>query len=406
MKLLIYSHFFAPSIGGVENIVLSLARGLGGLQSPEGLSEFEVTLVTQTPRGSFDDQALPFAVVRQPDLMRLWSVIRASDMIHVAGPAIAPVALGWLARKPVVIEHHGYQAICPNGLLSYQPERTICPGHFQERRYWECWRCQNYELSPQRSLLNLLRMFPRAWLVRRAARNLAITRHVLGRHKLPRAEVVYYGIEDPVARGSSILPEANQRGRISFAYVGRFVPEKGIPTLLEAVRQLISEGETFDVRLIGDGPERDSLDRIIRREKLENHVHITGYLSGTALAESLRDVQVVVMPSVWEETAGLSAIEQMMRGRLVIASDIGGLSEVVGRTGLCFAPGDAAALAACMRRVLHHPTLVDGMGREARARALSLFARQRMLDEHRSVYLEVFGQCHDIGGIKFTAKVM
>ena len=121
MKLLIYSHFFAPSIGGVENIVLSLARGLTELQSPEGLAEFEITLVTQTPRGSFDDQALPFAVVRQPNLMRLWSMIRASDVIHVAGPAIAPVALGRLARKPVVIEHHGYQAICPNGLLSYQP---------------------------------------------------------------------------------------------------------------------------------------------------------------------------------------------------------------------------------------------------------------------------------------------
>jgi glycosyltransferase involved in cell wall biosynthesis len=240
-------------------------------------------------------------------------------------------------------------------------------------------------------LLNLLRMFPRAWLVRRAARNLAITRHVRDRHKLPRAEVVYYGIEDPLARGNSVLPVATQSGRISFAYVGRFVPEKGIPILLEAVRQLISEGEAFDVRLIGDGPERDSLDRIIRREKLENYIHITGYLAGTALAESLRDVQVVVMPSVWEETAGLSAIEQMMRGRLVIASDIGGLSEVVGRTGLCFAPGDAAALAACMRRVLHHPPLIDAMGREARARALSLFVRQRMLDEHRRVYREVLG---------------
>src|ERR1700680_4942057 len=250
MKLLIYSHFFAPTMGGVENIVLSLARGLTELQSPEGLAEFEITLVTQTPRGSFDDQALPFAVVRQPNLMRLWSMIRASDVIHVAGPAIAPVALGRLARKPVVIEHHGYQAICPNGLLSYQPERTICPGHFQERRYWECWRCQNYELSPQRSLFNLLQMFPRSWLVRRAARNLAITRHVRDRHKLPRTEMVYYGIEDPLARGRSILPVANPTDKISFAFVGRFVPEKGIPVLVEAVRQLISEGEAFDVRLI------------------------------------------------------------------------------------------------------------------------------------------------------------
>jgi glycogen synthase len=391
MKLLIYSHFFAPSIGGVENSVHSLAAGLQGLSSRENRRELDVTVATQTAAEGFDDRVLSFRIIRKPSLAKLWSLIRESDIVHIAGPSLSPLLLAFLARKPVVVEHHGYQAICPNGLLTYQPERTICPGHFQERRYWECWRCQNYELSPQRSLFNLLQMFPRSWLVGRAARNLAITRHVRDRHKLPRTEVVYYGIEDPLARGSSVLPVANQSEKISFAFVGRFVPEKGIPILLEAVRQLISEGETFDVRLIGDGPERESLDRIIRREKLENHIHITGFLAGAALAESLHDVQVVVMPSVWEETAGLSAIEQMMRGRLVIASNIGGLSEVVGSTGLCFMPGDSAALAECMRRVLHNPRLIDAMGREARARALSLFIRQRMIDEHWRVYREVLG---------------
>jgi len=389
MKLLIYSHFFAPSVGGVETIVLSLAQGLSELCTAEGKKQFSVTLITQTRSGRFDDLLLPFSVVRRPSFLRLARLIQGADLVHVAGPSLAPLLLAFLARKLVVVEHHGYQAICPNGLLTYQPSRTICPGHFQERRYWKCWRCQNYEVSPQRSLLSLLRMFPRSWLVRRAARNLAITCHVRDRHRLPRAEVVYYGIEDQLAKGHPSLSPTDPRDRILFAFVGRFVPEKGIPILLEAVRLLISEGEVFDVRLIGDGPERDTLDTMIRREKLESHVRITGYLAGLALAESLRDVQVVVMPSVWEETAGLAAIEQMMRGRLVIASEIGGLSEVVGGTGLCFAPGNAIALAECMRRVLHQPILIDAMGREARLRALSLFARRRMIDEHRRVYREV-----------------
>ncbi len=389
MKILIYSHVFSPSIGGVEKSVQSLAEGLNEVCSPGINGGFKVTLVTQSAAGALGNNAFSFPVVRRPTLGKLWRLVRESDIVHIAGPSLAPLLLAFLARKPVVVEHHGYQAICPNGLLTYQPGRTICPGHFQARRYWKCWRCQNYELSPQRSLLSLLRMFPRSWLVRRAARNLAITRHVRDRHKLPRAEVVYYGIEDPLAKGNASISPTDPRGRILFGFVGRFVPEKGIPILLEAVRQLISEGETVDVRLIGDGPERDRLDGIIRREKLENHIRITGYLAGAALAESLRDVRVVVMPSVWEETAGLAAIEQMMRGRLVIASDIGGLSEVVGSAGLCFAPGNAIALAECMRRVLHQPTLIDAMGREARLRALSLFARRRMIDEHRRVYQEV-----------------
>lgn len=388
MKILIYSHFFSPSIGGVESSVRSLAEGLPGVRSPEADEEFEVTVVTRTAIGAFDDSAFSFPVVRRPTLMKLWKLVRHSDLVHLAGPSLVPLVLAFLARKPVVVEHHGYQAICPNGLLTYQPGRTICPGHFQARRYWKCWQCQKFELSPQRSLLSLLRMFPRSWLVRNAARNLAITRHVLDRHKLPRAEVVYYGIEDPLAKGH---PDSasDPQDPLLFGFVGRFVPEKGIPILLQAAHQLISEGEILDVRLIGDGPERDRLDRIIRRDNLENRIRITGYLAGNALLESLRDVRVIVMPSVWEETAGLAAIEQMMRGRLVIASQIGGLGEVLGGTGLCFAPRDAGALAECMRRVLRQPALIDALGGQARVRALSLFARQRMLDAHRRVYREV-----------------
>jgi len=118
-------------------------------------------------------------------------------------------------------------------------------------------------------------------------------------------------------------------------------------------------------------------------------VSIKGYLSGQKLAEALRDVGVVVMPSVWEETAGLAAIEQMMRGRLVIASEIGGLAEVVGSTGLCFAPGSADALAECMRHVLQEPELIDKLGPQARMRALRLFARRRMILEHHQVYRDV-----------------
>jgi glycosyltransferase involved in cell wall biosynthesis len=95
------------------------------------------------------------------------------------------------------------------------------------------------------------------------------------------------------------------------------------------------------------------------------------------------------MPSVWEETAGLSAIEQMMRGKLVIVSAIGGLQEVVGDTGLTFPPGDANALAECMRSVIDNPASLLDLGKKARDRALALFERQRMIDEHASVYRRV-----------------
>jgi glycosyltransferase involved in cell wall biosynthesis len=211
---------------------------------------------------------------------------------------------------------------------------------------------------------------------------------VLERHALPRSSVIYHGIEDSVngsTPGRSASPWS-ARDTISFAYVGRFVSEKGIPILLAASKILANEGRSFTVHLIGDGPERPKVEEIIQREGIEHCVQITGYLTGAALTEALCRVDAVIMPSVWEETAGLSAIEQMMRGRLVIASDIGGLGEIVGDAGLKFAPGDAHALAACMRKVLEDPSLIDALGEKGRDRARVYFARERMIEEHARVY--------------------
>src|ERR1700737_3409288 len=93
MKLLIYSHFFAPSVGGVDSIVLSLARGLAELRTRANEKQFEITLVTQTAKGDFDDESLPFVVVRRPRLFDLWNLIRRTDLVHVAGPALPPLLL-------------------------------------------------------------------------------------------------------------------------------------------------------------------------------------------------------------------------------------------------------------------------------------------------------------------------
>ena len=75
---------------------------------------------------------------------------------------------------------------------------------------------------------------------------------------------------------------------------------------------------------------------------LQDRVTFTGELRGPDFRKRLlRSVQVLVMPSRWEETAGLAAIEQMMRGGVVVAADVGGLSEVVGDAGLKFFVDDS-----------------------------------------------------------------
>jgi glycosyltransferase involved in cell wall biosynthesis len=395
VKLLIYSHYFAPSVGGVETIVTLLARKLAGTGNiPNSTENFEVTVATQTPAAAFDDRTFPFRVVRMPSFFDLWRLIRSADVVHIAGPSLAPMFLAKLAGKPYVVEHHGYQAICPNGVLIHQPDREICPGHFQAGHYGTCIRCQSQEMSPTRAVAKLLEMFPRHSLSSAANSNIFITHHSLERHRLPHAQVIYYGIEpvqDDSVQDKTI--SSTSRGAnsepVRFAYVGRLVPEKGLDILLRAAKLLKTDGLSFHLLLIGDGPERASLETQIASENLHDIARVTGFLRGPDLSAQMNQIDAVVMPSVWEETAGLAAIEQMMRGRLVIASDIGGLGEIVADAGLKFPAGDAGSLAARMKRVIQADPAILDLGEAAQKRAEALFRSDRMLAEHVAAYRKV-----------------
>jgi len=386
LKVVVYSHYFAPSVGGVETSVEALARGLTRYQGVDVAPEFEIVVVTKTGAGEFNDHALPFPVVRNPSLAELVGLVRRAHVLHLAGPALLPLLLARIFRKPTVVEHHGYQAICLNGALLHEPDRAVCPGHFQAGRLGECFRCQRSELSSAlKSLRQLVLTKMRNALCQRVE-NIAITEHVRKRHALPNSRVIYYGIEDILKDETAASTVLSCPTKLCFAYVGRLVSEKGVPVLLHAAARLQKKGHEFRVLLIGDGPERAKLEREIERQGLRSRVRITGFLRGPQLSSLLQEVHVVVMPSVWEETAGLSAIEQMMRGRLVIASAIGGLGEVVGSAGIVCPPGDADALAGCMSAVIAHPERIAALGSKARERALSTFGYARMLDEHAEVY--------------------
>ena len=168
------------------------------------------------------------------------------------------------------------------------------------------------------------------------------------------------------------------------------VVEKGVTVLLEAARLLRAEGREVSVTLIGDGPDRLRLERQIAAEHLENVVRITGFLSGAALRHETERVAAIVIPTVMEETAGLAALEQMIRGRPVIASAIGGLGEIVGGVGLTFPPNDPIELARAIKRILDEPGLAFSLGVSARERALRSFSFGGMIDAHACVYRALY----------------
>ena len=382
MKLLVYSHFFAPSVGGVETLVLSLARGLSGLRAASGGTEFEITLATQTPADKFDDSSLPFPVVRHPALIKLWDLIRASDLVHVAGPALAPIVLGLLAHKPVIIEHHGFQTICPNGQLLIEPAGIPCPGHFMAGRHGQCLRCnsgQGWFASRKLWLLTFVRRF----LCRHVSRNITPTAWLGGLVQLPRVVAIPHGLESIAAPRTRSV--SSSRPPV-IVFQGRLVTTKGVGILFEAARALLAQNRAFELLIIGDGPERTSLERLSQEATLAGHVRFAGRLLGAELDAAFAEASVVVVPSLGGEVFGLVVAENMLRGLPVITSDLGAFVEVLGEGGLTFRTGDAVALAGELARILNDPALAAGLAQRARERALEFCDFRRMLEAHAHVY--------------------
>jgi glycosyltransferase involved in cell wall biosynthesis len=386
VKILIYTHGFAPIIGGAEKYVVLLADGLVRRSSTPTLV---VTVVTPTPAGHFDDSQLAFKVIRQPSFLALARLIYESDVVHLSGACLAPLMLGSILRKPIVIEHHGYTASCPNGLLLYEPNQSVCPSYFLAGKYGNCLKCVAFKEGRLRSVESLLGSFLRRWLCQRASVNAPITRHVSMRLQLHQTEVIYYGIPTLADTSGALQTFPANGNLVLFGYVGRLVPLKGLPVLVQAAKLLKDQGYSFRLKFIGDGPQRTELQSMIRHFQLDGMVEFTGFATGDSLRDELKDISAVIMPSVWEETAGLAAIEQMMRGKLVIASDIGGLGEVVGDAGLKCVAGDATSLAKCMKRVLDQPDIVYRMGKAARDRALALFRQENMVNAYVKIYQDV-----------------
>lgn len=165
---------------------------------------------------------------------------------------------------------------------------------------------------------------------------------------------------------------------------------KGAQTLLQAAHILSSEGLRYQLKIIGDGPDRPALQKQAAAFGVADFVQFLGYLPEDRLEEQLRDAATVVMPSLAGEVFGLVAAENMSRGKLVVFSDVGAIGEVAGDDGLSFPAGDVSSLASCLRRVLVEPGLAESLGEKARERMTQLFGEQKMLTEHLATYRDLF----------------
>lgn len=189
-------------------------------------------------------------------------------------------------------------------------------------------------------------------------------------------------IHNGVSPGApSAVTRVRARGDVVVACVGRLDPVKGQDVLIDALTRLPG----VRARLIGSGAEEAALRARAERLGVADRVELTGW--SDRVRDLLDDVDIYCQPSRYE-TLGLALIEAMGAGLPCVASDTGGVPELLdgGRSGRLVPTGDPAALAAAIRHLAGDPVARERLGRRARERTLAAFTTQRMAARYESLW--------------------
>lgn len=246
---------------------------------------------------------------------------------------------------------------------------------------------------------NIFRNYPPPfnWFEQRAFRRVAAAygcsetvREVLrakGFKKL--APVIPFGVNIESFRPRRAVSGAP--GVLTIGYVGRMLPGKGLNVLTEALRKLASE--KWRLLLVGDGPEREAVERSLASAGLLERVQFTGAVSYDAVPEFYQQMDVLVMPTQTtkriREQFGRVLVEAMASGVPVIGSTCGAIPEVIDDAGLVVPEGDADALANALRRVLNDDDLREHLARAGRTRAERHYSWDRVADRTYELFRHV-----------------
>lgn len=183
-------------------------------------------------------------------------------------------------------------------------------------------------------------------------------------------------------------------GPVRAAFVGRLVPYKGLPMLIEAAAPLLKDGRLV-LDVIGDGPQRPEIERMLDEHALREAVTMAGWVAHKDLHARLSRADIFTFPSV-REFGGAVVLEAMALGVVPVVLDYGGPGELVTQaTGFALPMGSRAdvvsRLRACLVKIAGDPAFLAEMGPRAQDRAYRRFTWQAKAEQVREVYRWVTG---------------
>lgn len=382
MRILLFSSSYAPRAGGLETVTRRLARELADRghdvlvatnRYPRRLPSWEYIdgipvhrqLYPGGSRGLFHGTWIRrlkelLALILCPVVLARLALLVLRfrpDVINAhyfSTPTAYVLLVARVLRRPVILSFHGsdlpsvpYPSI---GSASFRLASSLPDG------YTTC----------SRDLLGYLQ--PLLTPVQRS-----------------RAVVIHNGID---ARPHELSAPRAQKPYVLVP--ARLVEKKGLGVIIEAVALLRDRKLDVAVVIAGDGPERDKLEHRAAELDVASHVTFLGPVPHEVSRALTNEAILVAIPSHWE-AFGMVALEAMAAGKAVVASNSGGVKEIVldGETGMLVEPGDSEGFAGAIQTLVADPERRKTMGVRGRERALQHFTWSQMVDGYLAAYERV-----------------
>jgi glycosyltransferase involved in cell wall biosynthesis len=287
------------------------------------------------------------------------------DVVHLNNFAhqISPSILDEIKkhRIPTVMTMHDYKMVCPTySMLADDKPCEKCRGG----RFYYCGlnRCTKGSLF--KSMVNVAEMYLHH-------RILPIYDKIdvyISPSRFLKNKVLEMGLKGDIVYLPNCVDVAGfdpayEWQENSIVYVGRLSHEKGVQTLINAVKDIPG----IQLKIIGDGPLRTDLEKQIEAEQIKN-VMFCGYKTGQYLHDEIKNSMFLVIPSEWYENNPRTVIEAFALGKPAVGARIGGIPELVQdwETGLTYASGDANDLKEKITLMVDRQDKISQMGKNAR----------------------------------------
>ena len=381
LRVALCTDYFYPRIGGVQSHIAGLA------------SELE-------RRGH---EVIILAKHLKTDLPNDSLLISHDKIVYIE--SIFPLPIIIVPPKPAEVREvirrggfdivHAHHAFTPTSLLSIGAAEklripSILTNHTifiaSNSRY--IWVPASYVLYPYRRYIN------KACLITAVSRAAA---KFIGHFAEDKKIVVVpngVDIERFESVGKNI--QFSLSGKPTILYVGRLAYRKGLQVLVRAMPFILKEIPNAHLIIAGKGYMDGFIRMLIKSLNLEDYVTMLGFIPNENLPELYASSSLFVMPSLYCESFGVTLLEAMASGRPVIASNVGGIPEVVkdGVTGLLFKRGDAEDLAEKIIMVLSDRSLAQSLASNAKEIVKERYSWPVIADKMENLYEKTLKQSH------------